>query len=55
MSSFNNAGEKGQGLSRKGTPVPPAEGASPVAGGVSSFEVDKLKSRIAEVEKILMQ
>jgi hypothetical protein len=47
MASFQGGADRPQSMSRKGTPVPGSDNAS--AG-----ELEKLKNRVQEVEKILM-
>lgn len=56
MGSFHDR-PVSQGLSRKTTPAPSSDtgaGAYGGGGGASSAEVDKLKHRLTEVEKVLM-
>lgn len=51
MTSFQDR-PVSQGLSRKATPVPSSE--TSAAPTVSNTEVEKLKGRLIEIEKILM-
>lgn len=53
MASFQQERPNSKGLSRKTTPVPAASEGGATAN-VSNVEVERLRARISEVEKILM-